>query len=71
MKKNLLKLRGRIIQKYASQSSFAVHLGTTEQTVTAKLNGRTQFSQDDIVKWCNALDIKAEEIGEYFFEKIL
>lgn len=62
-----LKLRGRIIQKYGSQGTFAKHLGKTEQTVTAKLNGRSQFSQDDILDWCNALDIVAEDVGKYFF----
>lgn len=62
-----LNLRGRIIQKYGSQSAFAKHLGKTEQTVTAKLNGRSQFTQDDILEWCNALGIAAGEVGEYFF----
>ena len=60
-------LRGRIIQKYGSQGKFAKHLGKTEQTITAKLNGRSQFSQEDIIEWCNALDIDSPSIGEYFF----
>lgn len=63
-----MKLKGRIIQMYGSQGRFAKRLGKTEQTVTAKLNSRTQFSQDDIIAWCNALDIEAPSIGEYFFE---
>lgn len=66
-----LNLRGRIIQKYGSQGAFARHLGKTEQTVTAKLNGRSQFTQDDILKWCNALDIVAEDVGKYFFAEKL
>lgn len=67
MKRNMSNLRGRIIQKYGSQGRFAKELGKTEQTVTAKLNGRSQFSQDDIIEWCNALDIESTSIGEYFF----
>lgn len=67
MKRDMRNLKGRIIQKYGSQGNFAKELGRTEQTVTAKLNGRSQFSQDDIVEWCNALDIEAPSIGEYFF----
>ena len=66
-----LRLRGRIIQKYGSQGAFAKHLGKTEQTITAKLNGRSQFSQDDILNWCNALDIVADDVGEYFFAEKL
>ena len=66
-----LNLRGRIIQKYGSQKEFAKRLDITEQTVTAKLNGRSQFTQDDILLWCNALDIIAEDEGEYFFAEKL
>ncbi len=66
-----LELKGRIIQKFGSQRRFARHLGKTEQTVTAKLNGRSQFSQDDILEWCNALDIVAEDVGMYFFAQKL
>lgn len=66
-----LNLRGRIIQKYGSQKEFAKRLDITEQTVTAKLNGRSQFTQDDILLWCNALDIIAEDVGEYFFAEKL
>ena len=71
MSRENLRLRGRIIQKYGSQSAFAKHLGKTEQTITAKLNGRSQFSQDDILNWCNALDIVAGDVGEYFFAEKL
>lgn len=71
MSRENLRLRGRIIQKYGSQSAFAKHLGKTEQTITAKLNGRSQFSQDDILNWCNALDIVADDVGEYFFAEKL
>lgn len=68
---NYSKLRGRIIEMFGSQQAFAKHLGVTEQTVTAKLNGRSRFTQDDIIAWCNALDIEAESVGDYFFVPIL
>lgn len=67
MEREMMNLKGRIVQKYGTQGKFAKALGKTEQTVTAKLNGRSQFSQDDIVDWCNALDIDGPSIGEYFF----
>lgn len=71
MSEKNLELKGRIIQKYGSQGRFAKHLGKTEQTVTAKLNGRSQFSQDDILDWCIALDIVADDVGRYFFAQKL
>lgn len=67
MQKEHLKLRGKIVEKYGSQSVFAEKIGKTEQSVTAKLNGRSQFSQEDVVTWSNALGILVNEVGEYFF----
>lgn len=64
---NYQKLRGRIISVYGSQGNFAKAVGVSEQTITAKMNGRTRFSQDDITLWCELLSIKASEIGKYFF----
>mgnify|MGYP002622807195 CR=1 FL=1 len=71
MKQEMFKLKGAIVRKYGSQGNFARHIGKTEQTVTAKLNGRSGFSQNDIVEWCNALDIDASSVGSYFFDQIL
>lgn len=61
------KLKGRIIEKYNSQAAFAAALGTTEQTISRKMNAVTSFSTDDIKKWSILLDIKSNEIGDYFF----
>lgn len=67
MAKTYSKLRGRIVEVYGSQRAFGKQLKLSEQSITAKLNGRTEFSQDDIVKWCNLLGIEAKEVGDYFF----
>lgn len=61
------KLRGRIVEVYGSQGAFAKKIGKTEQSITAKLNGRSQFSQKDIVDWSNALSLGVDEVGIYFF----
>lgn len=61
------KLRGKIIELFGSQGAFAKAIGKTEQSVTAKLNGRTQFSQGDIIEWSNALLIGVDDVGSYFF----
>lgn len=61
------KLKGRIVEVCGSQKALAQRLGVTEQTVINKLSGRTQFSIEDIVEWCSALDIKKDEVPSYFF----
>lgn len=61
------KLRGRIVEKYKTQTAFAEALGITRNAFSRKMLGKTAISQDDIVLWCQLLDIDREDIGEYFF----
>lgn len=61
------KLRGRIVEIFGSQSKFAEAVGQSEQIITAKLAGRSSFTQDNIIAWCKALDIDQNDIGSYFF----
>ena len=61
------KLRGRIIEKYGTFSAFAKAIKLSKVTVSNKMTGNTGFSQDDIYKWSNILDIPVEEYGSYFF----
>ena len=65
------KLKGRIVEIYGTQAAFAKALGSTEVTVTNKLAGKSQFSQSDIVQWCNTLGIAADDVGVYFFAQKL
>lgn len=67
MAKTYSKLRGKIVEVFGSQRAFSEAIKLSEQSVTAKLNGRTDFSQDDIVKWCDLLGIEAKDVGDYFF----
>lgn len=61
------KLRGRIVEKYGSIKAFQEHLENSPVTVSKKLNGKLGFSQTDIIKWGELLDIKKEEYGIFFF----
>ena len=61
------KLRGKIIEKYVTYGKFAEAINTSVVTVSNKLRGVTQFSQDDIVLWCETLEIPISESGTYFF----
>lgn len=63
------RLRGKIVEVFGSQKKFSEEIKLSEQSVTAKLNGRSDFSQSDIVRWSNALHIELDEIGSYFFNR--
>ena len=68
MKDNsLLQLRGKIVAKYGTIKNFANQIGLSAVQVSKKLNQRAGFSKEDIEKWCKALGIDSEDIGECFF----
>lgn len=61
------KLRGRIIEKYGSQTKFAKEIGISQQALSRKMNCKIGFSQEDIVLWGHLLDISPTEYSVYFF----
>ena len=61
------KLRGKIIEKYGSQEKFAEVIGISSNSMSKKMNGKTGFSQKDIVKWSSLLGIDESEFAVYFF----
>lgn len=60
-------LRGRIIEKFGTFTAFADALGVDKNTVSNKLNEITQFNRNEILVWCQMLDIPKEDIHKYFF----
>lgn len=67
MEFDLQKLRGRIIEKYRTLTEFSAALKVSKITLSKKMNNKTKFSADDIVKIANLLEISEEEICKYFF----
>lgn len=63
------KLRGRIIEKYGSQSAFARAMGWSERTLSLKMNNLRAWTQKDIMKAADLLDIPENEIQDYFFKQ--
>ena len=61
------RLKGRIKEKCGTQKIFAEMLGVTEATMTAKLSGCAYFTQSEIVRAVEVLDILWEEVSVYFF----
>lgn len=71
MKFNYCKLKGRIIEKFGSQSAFAKEFGNSENSLSRKMNNKIRFSADDMIRASKLLDIPENEIGLYFFtEKV-
>lgn len=67
MKCRFKKLKGRIIEKHDSILAFANTMQRSRASVYNKLSGATDFSKEDIVKWCEVLEIPMDQITEYFF----
>ena len=61
------KLKGRITEKYGTQKAFSNLLGITEGTLTSKLLGYTYFTQQEIIRSIDLLDIDAADVTLYFF----
>lgn len=61
------KLRGAIREKFSSQEAFATALKMSPASLSAKLNGRTEWQSDEIVKACLLLSIPIEKAWKYFF----
>lgn len=61
------KLRGRIVEKFGSQEVFASKLGLSVNSVSKKMNGKSGFSQKDMIEWSGLLEIDSSEYGLYFF----
>lgn len=66
---NYSKLRGRIIEMYGSQRTFAEKINISNETLSRKLTGKTYFRQDEIYKISELLGIKTEQVDSYFFCK--
>ena len=61
------KLKGKIIEVFGTQRDFAKAIGISQQTISYKLNGLAEWTQEDIEKTISALGIPASEIHIYFF----
>lgn len=64
---NYSKLRGRIIEKYGSQSDFAKAFGCSDRTLSLKMNGKRPWKQREILSAIKLLELSEEDIQDYFF----
>lgn len=61
------KLRGRIVEKYGTLGNFETAIGFSHTSLSNKMLGKSDWSNSEIVRACNLLDVKNSEVGEYFF----
>lgn len=66
---NYNKLKGRIIEKLGKNEKFQELMGFSKPTLYAKLSGKSEFTQEEILKACEILEINSDEIHLYFFTK--
>lgn len=62
------KLKGRIKETNVTQRELAENIGIGRVSLNQKLNNKQEFSQTEISKICDVLEIDELDIGEYFFE---
>lgn len=61
------KLRGRIVEKFGSETKFAEELGMSIQQISPKLTNKKTITKKDILTWSEKLEIPVSDIGLYFF----
>lgn len=61
------RLRGRIKEKCDTQDKFSQRMGIGKVSLSKRLNNQLDFSQDEMFKACDILDIDKDEIPVYFF----
>lgn len=64
---NFSKLRGKIREKFKTESAFAEAMDISSPTLSAKLNSKVCWTDQEIVNACDLLDIPLEFIPVYFF----
>lgn len=57
---NTQKVKGVMAEHSFSQSALSEKLGITENSVRNKLNGRTQFTAEEISAICNTFQVNAD-----------
>lgn len=69
MSYNYRKLSGRIVEVFGTQAKFAEAMELSERTISLKMNNKRPWTQTEITKASNLLNIKGENISDYFFTR--
>jgi transcriptional regulator with XRE-family HTH domain len=66
-KMSYAKIKGKIKELYGTQNAFAEAIGMDNATLSAKLNNKSSWKDEEIEKACGLLNIPIEQVHEYFF----
>lgn len=61
------RLRGKIAERFSTKQDFAEALGIFPSTLSNKLTGRSWFTQEEITKAIEILELTPEEAVACFF----
>ena len=61
------KLRGRIVEKFGQNRYFASAIGISYTALSTKLNNKCYFSQAEILRAIDVLEIEPGSVSTYFF----
>lgn len=61
------KLRERIGIMFPDHPTFARKMNMNPSTLSAKLNGKSDWTREEIIYSCSLLDIPIDEVTDYFF----
>lgn len=61
------KLRGEIRSVFLTERACADYLGITEQSLSHKLNGKTDFRLSECISLMRGMDIPKSEMSRYFW----
>lgn len=67
---NYNRLRGKIKECYDTQEKFADELGIGRVSLSQRLSNKLEFTQDEILRACQLLNIDWEELEDYFFSEV-
>ena len=60
-------LREKIRAKFGTIGAFADAMGKDRSTISQKLNGAVSWTQDEMERACELLEIPKSDIPQYFF----
>lgn len=63
------KLDGRITERFGTRKAFAEAVMISEHTISDKMTGKIGWTQEQINRVCDVLEIPHSEIPSYFFSR--
>lgn len=61
------KLSGKIVEVFGTQAKFAEAMEKSERTISLKINGKIDWTQEEMIKAAQLLRFDVTDIPSYFF----